>query len=210
MPDYSVIPSIDALRQRPAVRAMEAEFGADATLRALRAAASSVRASIAGGDPALATEDTAVAQIEAAAAVHIRDAFRPSLVPVINATGVVVHTNLGRAPLAASAIERVGEVARGYSSLEYDVARGARGRRDVHAEALLCRLTGAEAAVVVNNNAAATMIVLAALAAGRELIVSRGELVEIGGGFKVPAGMAQSGAVLREARTANKTRPAHY
>src|SRR5439155_5325653 len=101
-------------------------------------------------------------------------------------------------------------VARGYSSLEYDLARGTRGRRDVHAEALLCRLTGAEAAVVVNNNAAATMILLAALAAGREVIVSRGELVEIGGGFRVPDVMAQSGAVLREVGTTNKTRAADY
>jgi L-seryl-tRNA(Ser) seleniumtransferase len=210
MPDYTVIPSIDALRQRPAVRAMEAQFGADATLGALRAAASAVRAAIAGGDPALSTEHAAVARIEAVAEVQVRDAFRPSLEPVINATGVIVHTNLGRAPLAASAIERVAEVARGYSSLEYDLGRGARGRRDVHAEALLCRLTGAEAAVVVNNNAAATMIVLAAVAAGREVIVSRGELVEIGGGFRVPDVMAQSGAVLREVGTTNKTRVADY
>ena len=127
---------------------------------------------------------------------------------MINATGVILHTNLGRAPLAASAIERVADVARGYSSLEYDLGRGARGRRDVHAEALLCRLTGAEAAVVVNNNAAATLLVLAALAAGREVIVSRGELVEIGGGFRIPDVMAQSGAILREVGTTNRTRGA--
>src|SRR5439155_12690169 len=101
-------------------------------------------------------------------------------------------------------------VARGYSTLEYDVDRGVRGRRDVHADALICRLTGAEAAVVVNNNAAATMIVLAALAAGREVIVSRGELVEIGGGFRVPDVMAQSSATLREVGTTNKTRAADY
>ena len=112
--------------------------------------------------------------------------------------------------MRAAAIERVAEIARGYSTLEYDLARGARGRRDVHAEALLCRLTGAEAAVVVNNNAAATLIVLAALAAGREVIVSRGELVEIGGGFRVPDVMAQSGAILREVGTTNKTRAADY
>jgi L-seryl-tRNA(Ser) seleniumtransferase len=108
--------------------------------------------------------------------------------------------------LSASAIERVAAVARGYSSLEYDLARGGRGRRDLHAEALLCRLTGAEAAVVVNNNAAATLLVLAALAAGREVIVSRGELVEIGGGFRIPDVMAQSGAILREVGTTNRTR----
>jgi L-seryl-tRNA(Ser) seleniumtransferase len=122
----------------------------------------------------------------------------------------VLHTNLGRAPLAAAAIERIGEVCATYSTLEYDLGAGERGRRDVHAEALLCRLTGAEAAVVVNNNAAATLIVLAALAAGREVIVSRGELVEIGGGFRVPDVMAQSGAALREVGTTNKTRIADY
>src|SRR5580765_7067908 len=186
MPDFSVIPSIEQLRQRPAIRALEARFGAEATVGALRAAAAEARRALASGAGA-----EVVGSIEQAAATQLAAAFRPSLAPVINATGVVIHTNLGRAPLAAVAIERVADVARGYSSLEYDVDRGARGRRDVHAEGLICRLTGAEAAVVVNNNAAATMIVLAALAAGREVIVSRGELVEIGGGFRVPDVMAQ-------------------
>src|SRR5262249_55527940 len=147
---------------------------------------------------------------EAFASSRLRSWFDSSLQPVINATGVIIHTNLGRAPLAAPAIERVAQVARGYASLEYDLGRGRRGRRDVHAEGLLCRLTGAAAAVVVNNNAAATMIVLAALAAGREVIVSRGELVEIGGGFRIPDVMAQSGASLREVGTTNKTRAADY
>jgi L-seryl-tRNA(Ser) seleniumtransferase len=209
MADFRVIPSIDELRRRPAVRALEAEFGADATVDALRAAASDVRAAIAGGD-ARVTGESATARIEAAAGSRLRVAFRSSLQPVINATGVILHTNLGRAPLAAPVIDRIARIASGYSSLEYDLGRGTRGRRDVHAEALLCRLTGAEAAVVVNNNAAATMIVLAALAAGREVIVSRGELVEIGGGFRVPDVMAQSGALLREVGTTNKTRAADY
>jgi L-seryl-tRNA(Ser) seleniumtransferase len=205
MPDFRVIPSIEQLRQRPAVRALEARFGAEATVGALRAAAAEARRALASGADA-----NVVGGIEQAAATQLAAAFRPSLAPVINATGVVIHTNLGRAPLAAAAIERVADVARGYSSLEYDVDRGVRGRRDVHAEGLICRLTGAEAAVVVNNNAAATMIVLAALAAGREVIVSRGELVEIGGGFRVPDVMAQSGATLREVGTTNKTRAADY
>jgi L-seryl-tRNA(Ser) seleniumtransferase len=205
MPDFSVIPSIEQLRQRPAVRALEARFGAEATVGALRAAAAEARRALASGAGA-----EVVGSIEQAAATQLAAAFRPSLAPVINATGVVIHTNLGRAPLAAAAIERVADVARGYSSLEYDVNHGVRGRRDVHAEGLICRLTGAEAAVVVNNNAAATMIVLAALAAGREVIVSRGELVEIGGGFRVPDVMAQSGATLREVGTTNKTRAADY
>ena len=212
MPDFRSIPSIEQLRQRPAVRALEVRFGAEATVDALRTSAAAVRHALSttpqrpSGDAA----DDVGARIEAAAAAALDTWFRASLEPVINATGVVIHTNLGRAPLAEPAIARVGEVARGYASLEYDVARGERGRRDVHAEMLLRRLTGAEAAVVVNNNAAATLIVLAALAAGREVIVSRGELVEIGGGFRVPDVMAQSGAILREVGTTNKTRASDY
>jgi L-seryl-tRNA(Ser) seleniumtransferase len=210
MPDFHLIPSIEQLRQRPSVRALEARFGAEMTVNALRDAASAVRRAIADGDSSVSTAALVVSRIETAAAAQLGHTFRPSLEPVINATGVVVHTNLGRAPLSASAIARVVEVARGYTSLEYDLGRGARGRRDVHAESLLCRLTGAEAAVVVNNNAAATMLVLAALAAGREAIVSRGELVEIGGGFRIPDVMAQSGATLREVGTTNKTRASDY
>jgi L-seryl-tRNA(Ser) seleniumtransferase len=206
MPDFRTIPSIERLRQRPAVRALEGRFGADATVEALRAAAAEVRSAVAAGDGGLTMEADVAARIETAAALQLDDVFRPSLQPVLNATGVIVHTNLGRAPLSPAAIDRVVEVAKGYASLEYDLARGARGRRDVHAEALICRLTGAEAAVVVNNNAAATLLVLAALAAGREVIVSRGELVEIGGGFRIPDVMAQSGAILREVGTTNKTR----
>ena len=133
-----------------------------------------------------------------------------SLRPVINATGVIIHTNLGRAPLSAAAIERVAGIAGGYSNLEYDLASGERGKRDVHADRLVPLLTGAEGGVVVNNNAAATLITLAALAAGREVIVSRGELVEIGGGFRVPDVMSQSGAILREVGTTNRTRAADY
>jgi L-seryl-tRNA(Ser) seleniumtransferase len=210
MPDFRLIPSIEQLRQRPAVRALEVRFGAESTVDALRAAAAQARSAIAGGDASLSTEAEVVDRVESAAAASLGAAFRPSLEAVINATGVILHTNLGRAPLAAAAIERVADIARGYSTLEYDLDRGARGRRDVHAESLLCRLTGAEAAVVVNNNAAATMLVLAALAAAREVIVSRGELVEIGGGFRVPDVMAQSGAVLREVGTTNKTRGTDY
>ena len=210
MPDFRVIPSIDELRRLPTIRALEAQFGGTATTDALRAAAAAVRDSIAAGDQSVADEASAATRIEAAAAVLLHDQFQASLRPVINATGVIVHTNLGRAPLATAAIKAVAAVAGGYSNLEYDVARGARGRRDVHAEALICRLTGAEAAAVVNNNAAATLLILAALAKGREVIVSRGELVEIGGGFRVPDVMAQSSAILREVGTTNKTRAADY
>ena len=210
MPDFRVLPSVDELQQRAAIRALETRFGRDATAAALREATAILRAAIADGDPALATRAAAAARIEALAGERLGRQFAPSLVPVINATGVVLHTNLGRAPLAAAALARLLAVGGGYSTLEYDLARGARGRRDVHAEAMLRHLTGAEAAVVVNNNAAATLLMLAALAAGREVIVSRGELVEIGGGFRVPDVMAQSGAVLREVGTTNKTRASDY
>jgi L-seryl-tRNA(Ser) seleniumtransferase len=155
-------------------------------------------------------EESAAAWLEDFAARHIARQFRGSLVPVINATGVVIHTNLGRAPLSAAALQRVQPVARGYSTLEDDLGEGQRGSRHVHAEALLTAITSAEAAAVVNNNAAATLLILAALGNGREVIVSRGELVEIGGGFRVPDVMAQSGATLREVGTTNRTRVADY
>jgi len=209
MPGLRAIPSIDQLRQRPAARALEARFGSDAAVNALRQGAASVREKLAEGAKAGSADEIA-AWIFGLAAASLEQTFAPSLQPVINATGVIVHTNLGRAPLAAAAVERVAAVARGYSTLEYDIHAGTRGRRDVHAEALLCRITGAEAAVIVNNNAAAALLILAALAAGREAIVSRGELVEIGGGFRVPEVMAQSRAILREVGTTNKTRVADY
>jgi L-seryl-tRNA(Ser) seleniumtransferase len=129
---------------------------------------------------------------------------------VLNATGVIIHTNLGRAPLPADAIARIAATAGGYTNLEYNVEGGTRGSRTVHAESLLCSLTGGESAVVVNNNAAATLLMLAALARGREVLISRGELVEIGGGFRVPDVMAQSGAILREVGTTNRTRVSDY
>jgi L-seryl-tRNA(Ser) seleniumtransferase len=200
------IPSIEHLRQRPAVQGLEAQFGRSALVDALRAAAADLRARVAQGEIA---PDDAGAAIEAALPARLASLTAPSLRPVINATGVILHTNLGRAPLARAAIERVSALS-GYTNLEYDVDAGARGRRDVHAEHLLCRLTGAEAAVVVNNNAAATLLALTALAAGREVIISRGELVEIGGAFRVPDVMAQSGAILREVGTTNRTRAADY
>ena len=187
--------------------ALEEEFGRAAVVDALREEASALRGAVAAGH---AVPDDVAEAIVRAVPGRLAAALAHSLRPVINATGVIVHTNLGRAPLSASAIERVRAVAAGYSNLEYDLARGERGRRDLHADRLIARLTGADTAVVVNNNAAATLLVLAALAAGREVVVSRGELVEIGGGFRVPDVMAQSGAILREVGTTNRTRAADY
>jgi len=128
----------------------------------------------------------------------------------LNATGVIVHTNLGRAPLAEAALERVHEVGRGYSNLEYDLSAGTRGSRQDHVAGILRRLTGAEAALVVNNNAAAVLLALAALAEGRDVLVSRGELIEIGDGFRIPEVLARSGARLVEVGTTNRTRAADY
>ena len=185
--------------------ALEARYGRAAVVAAIRAEAAAARDRGASSPDAIGVADA----IERGAIERLA-AEGPSLRRVINATGVVVHTNLGRAPLARAAAERVARLSTGYTNLEYDLERGERGRRDVHAERLLCRLTGAEAAVVVNNNAAATLLVLAAIAYGREVIISRGELVEIGGGFRVPDVLAQSGAVLREVGTTNRTRAADY
>lgn len=212
-----LIPAIEQIRQHAEAAPLEARFGRDAVVAALRAEAAGLRqrlmaaaagAAEDGSLPGTAAE-AALAIIRGAAA-RLASTFVPSLRPLINATGVVIHTNLGRAPLAEAAGRRIAEIARGYSNLEYDLVEGRRGRRDVHAEGLLTRLTGAEAAVVVNNNAAAALLVLAALARGREVVISRGELVEIGGGFRVPEVMAESGAILREVGTTNRTRVADY
>jgi L-seryl-tRNA(Ser) seleniumtransferase len=141
---------------------------------------------------------------------ELEAARRPALRRTLNATGVVVHTNLGRAPLADAALERIREVGRGYSNLEYDLTTGTRGSRQDHVAALLRRLTGAEAALVVNNNAAALLLALAALAEGREVVVSRGELIEIGDGFRIPDVLERSGARLVEVGTTNRTRATDY
>ncbi len=144
------------------------------------------------------------------AEIVLRKLSEPSLIPVINATGVVVHTNLGRSILSEKAIQRITEVSRSYSNLEYDIPAGERGKRFVHVEGILRRLTGVEAATAVNNNAAAVLLCLNTLARGKEVIVSRGELVEIGGSFRVPDVMERSGAILHEVGTTNKTHLKDY
>lgn len=196
------LPSIDELLARPAVSSLLSEQPRPLVVRALREAVAAARARLLGGEER-GFDDGDVR--EALARLS-----RPNLRPVLNATGVVLHTNLGRAPLAERAIARVAEVARGYCNLELDLDEGERGSRYSHVVELVCALTGAEAALVVNNCASAVLLTLSALAMDREAIVSRGELVEIGGGFRVPDVMQQSGARLVEVGTTNRTRLADY
>ena len=164
-----------------------------------------VRARIAGGESA-PSFDAILDEV----ALRLERQLRPPLRAMINATGVIIHTNLGRAPLAEEAIEAMVAVSRGYSNLEFDAETGARGSRHAILEPLLCRLTGAEAAIAVNNNASAVLLALAALARGKEVLLSRGQLVEIGGGFRIPDVMRQSRAKLVEVGTTNRTRLADY
>lgn len=158
-----------------------------------------------------AAPDASMRRLAERAAIQGLNGLRRSLLGrVINGTGVILHTNLGRAPLSEGAVQAVADVARGYSNLEYDVPSGRRGLRDLHGETLLTALTGAEAALVVNNNAAAVLLVLSALADGREVVLSRGEMIEIGGAFRIPEVMEQSGAILKEVGTTNRTHLADY
>ncbi len=200
------LPSVDDLLGRPAI--------ADATMRAGRALVTSVvRETLAElrrnlkEDPAA---DGDSAGIEQEVLARIEKALAPSLRRVINATGVVLHTNLGRAPLAPGALEHIVAAAGRYSNLEYDAVSRGRGKRDVHTSRLAAESAGAEAAIVVNNNAAAVFLVLNTFAQGAEVIVSRGELIEIGDGFRIPDIMSASGAALREVGTTNRTRIADY
>jgi len=203
------VPSVDELLLRPRLAALCKEVDRAFALDTLRGVLAEVRRDIIAG---LTAEERVVeaAEIERRTVEAVESELRPSLRPVINASGVILHTNLGRAPLSLEVIDEFRRVATEYSNLEYDVAAGARGKRDVHCARLLRRLTGAEAVIVVNNCAAAVLVTLAALARGGEVIVSRGELIEIGDGFRIPEIMEQSGAVLREVGTTNRTRIADY
>jgi L-seryl-tRNA(Ser) seleniumtransferase len=194
------LPSVDRLLQHEAVAALVERWGHELIVEAARETLDAARQAIQEGQACPSTEVLAQRVGERLAA-----RLRPTLRPAINATGVIIHTNLGRAPLSAEARAAMDAVALSYSNLEYDLDAGRRGSRYVHAEELLCRLTGAEAALVVNNNAAAVLLVLMALARDREVIISRGQLVEIGGGFRIPDVMRQSGARLVEVGTTNRT-----
>jgi L-seryl-tRNA(Ser) seleniumtransferase len=187
------LPSVDEL-----ARGADDPLAVDAARRVIERAREAIQS---GADPG---------DLSGRLHAELAAARRPALRRVLNATGVIVHTNLGRAPLAPPALERVIEVGRGYSNLEYDLEGGARGSRQTHVAGILGRLTGAEAALVVNNNAAAVMLALAALAESREVLVSRGELIEIGDGFRIPEVLTRSGARLVEVGTTNRTGAADY
>ena len=196
-----IIPSIEQLLQRSGVQVLLQTYGRTATVKALRAAAEKLRTELEG--PSSSNRGRvevleAAKHLESEAEMHLARSFKSSLQPVINATGVIIHTNLGRAPLADSAVKAIATIAPHFTNLEYDFESGGRGQRHTHVEYWLRELTGAEAAVVVNNNAAATLLLLSALASGREVIVSRGELVEIGGADDYAAAINdRTGLLLR-------------
>jgi len=195
------LPRVDRVVGHPSLAAVAKKLGAEPMTRLVRSVIEAARRAVLAGETCPSLEEVA-RRVEAKATLM----FSAKMRRVINATGVVLHTNLGRAPLSAKAALELSEQAAGYSSIEIDLATGRRGRRGAFVEDALREITGAEAALVVNNNAAAVLLMLGALAAGRSVVVSRGELVEIGGGFRVPEVMARSGAKLVEVGTTNKTR----
>jgi len=197
---YKDLPSVDRILSADTCQPLLTTYGRSMTTHAIRAALDIARENIRHGESA--PSPTEILHESESLLEHW---FSPTLVPVINATGVIVHTNLGRSPLSIDAQRAVQEAAQGYSTLEFDLPRGKRGKREMHAENLLLRLTEAEAAFVVNNNAAAVLLALSALARRKEVIIARSQLIEIGGGFRIPAVMKQSGAKLIEVGTTNRT-----
>lgn len=198
--EFRKLPAVDALLQQPEISALATAYGIGPVTEAARAELNAARSVIRNGQPAPTGK-----QWPERIASRVAVATTSSLRPVVNATGVLIHTNLGRAPLSEEAQQAVVHLANGYNTLEYDLDAGQRGSRHIHSRRLLCDLTGAEDALVVNNNAAAVFLVLAALCQGQEVIISRGELVEIGGGFRIPDVLRQSGAALVEVGTTNRT-----
>lgn len=211
---FRELPSVDELIRTPELATLASRHGSAATTEAARAVLGKLRDEIASGFVDASSLQLALDGMSQAVEAQIRRTLSPSLRPVINATGVVLHTNLGRAPLAESVMGHIRETASRYSNLEFDIESGERGKRDVHVDRLLRKLlseSGSEAAtIVVNNNAAAVLLALNTLAEGGEVIVSRGELVEIGGSFRIPDVMAKSGVTLREVGTTNRTRIGDY
>ena len=201
------LPSVDSLLNSPESTWLQKEFGRTLTLEALRKVLEDVRQEIQNGELDHAHQTT---EIVALAKAWLEQFLAPTLFPVINATGVIVHTNLGRAPLSQAALSSIHDISKGYSNLEYDIDSGKRGSRSLHAAKLLKSITGTEDAMVVNNNAAAVLLMLSGLCREREVIISRGQLVEIGGGFRVPDVMVQSGARLVEVGTTNRTHLQDY
>src|SRR5579862_551051 len=212
---YRRLPSVDEVLRLQQITDLTEREGHAAVAEAARAVLARVREEIAAGRLNSSGVELAVSGLAEAVERQLRQALQLSLRSVINATGVVLHTNLGRAPLAAAALDHLQEVASTYSNLEFDIGEGERGKRDVHVERLFAQLLAAYApepisTIVVNNNAAAVLLALNSLADGGEVIVSRGELVEIGGSFRIPEVMAKSGATLREVGTTNRTRVGDY
>jgi L-seryl-tRNA(Ser) seleniumtransferase len=200
-----LLPSVDELLHSASGQQLVQRYSRSMTLQAVRTSIAQARAQIRQGASCPSSHE-----ILTVAEHFLEKSQRPNLQPVINATGVIINTNLGRSPLSQEALQAVQRVAGGYSNLEYELEAGKRGSRHSHVSTLLCELTGAEAALVTNNNAAAVLLVLSALATGREVIISRGQLVEIGGGFRVPDVMSQSGCKLIEVGTTNRTRLSDY
>lgn len=203
--DFRSLPSVDKLMADPRLQPLEATYSRSLLVDAIRQVLDESRQSIALARPAPSL-DALVSDISS----RVQSLGQPTLRPLINATGVVLHTNLGRAPLSAASIEAMSLASAGYNNLEFDLESGLRGSRDVHVVSLLCRLTGAESALVVNNNALAVLLGLTALSKKKEVIVSRGQAVEIGGGFRIPDVMRQSGAKLVEVGTTNCTYLSDY
>ena len=206
---YRSIPKVDVLLENQAIQEMIERYSRDSVMEAIRAEMDNLRAFIGGCDE----EDKAQEQI-ALLISHIGDAVEqmhtPNMKKVINGTGTILHTNLGRAPISREHMKKAFDIVTGYSNLEYNLEEGRRGERYSHFEKLLCKITGAEAAMAVNNNASSVLLILSSLAKGGEVIVSRGELIEIGGKFRIPDVMTQSGATLVEVGTTNKTHVSDY
>ena len=206
---YRSIPKVDVLLENQAIQEMIERYSRDSVMEAIRAEMDNLRAFIGGCDE----EDKAQEQI-ALLVSRIGDAVEkmhtPNMKKVINGTGTILHTNLGRAPISREHMRKAFDIVTGYSNLEYNLEKGRRGERYSHFEKLLCKITGAEAAIAVNNNASSVLLILSSLAKGGEVIVSRGELIEIGGKFRIPDVMTQSGATLVEVGTTNKTHVSDY